>query len=125
MKFYVSTGFLDTREIVEIAKAADELGYEGLGIPDHVVNLDELDTPYPYSDDGQRGWEPFTHWPDPWVLMGHLASVTTRLRFVTTVYVAALRDPYSAANPSAPRPTCRTGGSNWASGWVGVVRSSN
>ena len=36
MKFYVSTAFLDTEEVVEIAKAADDLGYDGMGIPDHV-----------------------------------------------------------------------------------------
>ncbi|MBU9763169.1 TIGR03619 family F420-dependent LLM class oxidoreductase [Mycobacterium sp. TNTM28] len=97
MKFYISTGFMDTGEILEIAKAADELGYDGLGIPDHVVNFAELQTPYPYSDSGDRRWEPFTDWADPWVLIGSLAQLTTRLRFVTTVYVAALRDPYSAA----------------------------
>ena len=85
------------REIIEIAKAADDLGYDGLGIPDHVVNLETLDTPYPYTKDGQRRWQPFTDWPDPWVLVGALAQVTTRLRFVTTVYIPAMRDPYSAA----------------------------
>ena len=36
MKFYVSTAFLDTTEVIEIAKAADDLGYDGMGIPDHV-----------------------------------------------------------------------------------------
>ncbi|KUI40112.1 TIGR03619 family F420-dependent LLM class oxidoreductase [Mycobacterium sp. GA-2829] len=97
MKFYVSPAFVDTSEIVEIARAADELGYDGLGVPDHVVNLETLATPYPYTRDGQRRWQPFTHWPDPWVLIGALAQVTTRLRFVTTVYVPAMRDPYSAA----------------------------
>lgn len=97
MKFYVSPAFVDTSEIVEIARAADELGYDGLGVPDHVVNLETLETPYPYTRDGQRRWQPFTHWPDPWVLIGALAQVTTRLRFVTTVYVPAMRDPYSAA----------------------------
>ncbi|MBV8349828.1 MAG: TIGR03619 family F420-dependent LLM class oxidoreductase [Mycolicibacterium sp.] len=97
MKYYISTGYLDTREIVEIAKAADELGYDGLGIPDHVVNLESLSTPYPYTRDGTRRWAPFTDWPDPWVLIGALAQCTRRLHFVTTVYVAALRDPYSAA----------------------------
>ncbi|MGH9208327.1 MAG: LLM class F420-dependent oxidoreductase, partial [Acidimicrobiales bacterium] len=49
MKFYVSSGFLNTREIVEIAKAAEELGYDGVGIPDHIVNLETLATPYPYT----------------------------------------------------------------------------
>ena len=97
MKFYVSTAFLDTREVVDIARAADELGYDGMGIPDHVVNLETLETPYPYTKDGSRRWEPFTHWPDPWVMIGAIALATTRLRFVTTVYLPAMRDPYSAA----------------------------
>ena len=45
----------------------------------------------------QRRWQPFTDWPDPWVLVGAMAQVTTRLKFVTTVYIPAMRDPYSAA----------------------------
>ena len=97
MKFYVSLAFLDTSEVTEIARAADDLGYDGLGIPDHVINLETLKTPYPYTKDGKRRWEAFTDWPDPWVLIGALAMVTTRLRFVTTVYLPAMRDPYSAA----------------------------
>ncbi|BBY09154.1 TIGR03619 family F420-dependent LLM class oxidoreductase [Mycobacterium noviomagense] len=97
MKYYISTAFLNTSEIVEVAKAADELGYDGIGIPDHVVNLETLATPYPYTKDGQRRWHPFTDWPDPWVLIGALAQVTTRLRFVTTVYIPAMRNPYLAA----------------------------
>ncbi|MGA5464543.1 TIGR03619 family F420-dependent LLM class oxidoreductase [Mycobacterium sp. NPDC050041] len=97
MRFYVSSAFLESREVIEIARAADDLGYDGMGIPDHVVNLETLKTPYPYTDDGSRRWKPFTHWPDPWVLVGALASVTERLRFVTTVYIPAMRDPFSAA----------------------------
>jgi probable F420-dependent oxidoreductase len=97
MKVYVSVAFLPTSDVVEIAKAADDLGYDGLGIPDHVINLETLKTPYPYTKDGKRRWEAFTDWPDPWVLIGALATVTTRLRFVTTVYLPAMRDPYSAA----------------------------
>ncbi|ORB82934.1 LLM class F420-dependent oxidoreductase [Mycobacterium kansasii] len=97
MKFYISSAFLATAEIVEIAKAADDLGYDGIGIPDHVVNLETLISPYPYTKDGQRRWPPFTDWPDPWVLVGALAQVTRRLKFVTTVYIPAMRNPYSAA----------------------------
>ncbi|WP_441957234.1 TIGR03619 family F420-dependent LLM class oxidoreductase [Mycolicibacterium houstonense] len=97
MKFYVSMAFMDTREAVEVARAADDLGYDGMGIPDHVVNLETLRTPYPYTKDGKRRWEAFTDWPDPWVMSGALALVTTRLKFVTTVYLPAMRDPYSAA----------------------------
>jgi probable F420-dependent oxidoreductase len=97
MKFYVSVAFLDTSEVVEIAKAADDLGYDGLGIPDHVVNLETLATPYPYTKNGERRWQPFTDWPDPWVLVGALAQATQQIKFVTTVYIPGMRDPYSAA----------------------------
>ncbi len=60
MKFYISLALVEIPEIVEIARAADELGYAGVGIPDHAVNFEPLDTPYPYSADGQRRWAPFT-----------------------------------------------------------------
>lgn len=97
MKFYVSCAFLDTREAVEVARVADELGYTGVAIPDHIVNIETLRTPYPYTPDGQRRWQPFTDWPDPWVLVGAMAQVTRRLKFVTTVYIPAMRNPYAAA----------------------------
>lgn len=93
----MSIAFQDTREAIDIARAADELGYDGIGIPDHVVNLETLQTPYPYTEDGSRRWEAFTDWPDPWVMIGAIATLTSRLRFVTTVYLPAMRDPYSAA----------------------------
>lgn len=97
MRVYVSTAFRELKEAVEIAKAADDLGYDGVGIADHVVNLETLATPYPYTHDGKRRWEAFTPWPDPWVLVGAMGQVTTRLKFVTTVYIPAMRDPYAAA----------------------------
>jgi probable F420-dependent oxidoreductase len=109
MKFYVSSAFLDAGEIVEIAKAADDLGYEGIAIPDHVVNLETLATPYPYTEDGQRRWQPFTDWLDPWVLVGALSQATERLKFVTTVYIPAMRDPYSAAK-AIGTAACLSGG---------------
>lgn len=109
MKFYVSSAFLNIGEIVEIAKAADDLGYEGMAIPDHVVNLETLSTPYPYTPDGERRWQPFTDWADPWVLVGALSQATERLKFVTTVYIPAMRDPYSAAK-AIGTAACLSGG---------------
>ena len=109
MQFYVSSAFLDIAETLQIAKAADELGYRGMAVPDHVVNLETLATPYPYTEDGQRRWPPFTPWPDPWVLVGALAQVTERLRFVSTVYIPGMRDPYSAAK-AVGTAACLAGG---------------
>lgn len=97
MDFAIVGAFLPTEELVPIARAADELGYAGFAIADHVVDLESLETPYPYEPDGSRRWDHATEWPDPWVLVGALSAVTTRLSFFTSIYVAALRSPYQVA----------------------------
>lgn len=97
MRFSISTAYLPTEQLVPIAKAADALGYDSLAMPDHVVDLETLRTPYPYTPDGKRRWGFDAQWPDPWVLAGSLSTVTGRLRFVTTVYVPAIRNPFQVA----------------------------
>src|SRR4051794_8410747 len=66
-------------------------------MPDHVMDLEQLETPYPYTADGSRRWGFEAEWPDPWVLVGALSSVTTRLRFFTSVYVPATCNPFQVA----------------------------
>lgn len=97
MRFAISTAFLPVSELTAVARAADELGYDALAIPDHVVDLETLRTPYPYTADGSRRWGHDAEWPDPWVLAGSLAAVTERLRFFTSVYVPAMRSPFAVA----------------------------
>jgi alkanesulfonate monooxygenase SsuD/methylene tetrahydromethanopterin reductase-like flavin-dependent oxidoreductase (luciferase family) len=97
MRFSISLAFQPVDELAAIARAADECGYDALAIPDHVVDLETLETPYPYTPDGARRWEHDAPWADPWVLTGSLAAITTNLHFYTSVYVAALRSPYQVA----------------------------
>lgn len=97
MRFSISTAFLPVGELRELALAADRLGYHAMAVPDHVVDLAELDTPYPYTPDGSRRWDSTAPWPDPWVLVGALAAVTTQLNFFTSVYVPAVRNPFQVA----------------------------
>ncbi len=97
MRFSISVAFQPVDQLFAIAKAADEAGYDALAVPDHVVDLETLATPYPYTPDGKRRWEHSAQWPDPWVLVGALSSVTTDLHFYTSVYVPALRSPYQVA----------------------------
>lgn len=97
MRFAISTAFLPADELVPLARRADELGYDAMTMPDHVLDLETLETPYPYTPDGARRWGFDAEWPDPWVLVGALAMVTTRLRFFTSVYVPAIRSPFQVA----------------------------
>jgi len=97
MRFSIVTAFQPCDQLIPLARAADELGYHAISVPDHVVDLEELATPYPYTPDGKRRWDLDADWPDPWVLIGALSSVTTRVRFFTSIYVAAMRNPFQVA----------------------------
>lgn len=97
MRFSISTAFQPVDQLPSLARAADELGYASMAVPDHVVDIEELATPYPYTPDGSRRWSYDAAWPDPWVLIGALAAVTTRLEFFTSIYVPAIRSPFQVA----------------------------
>jgi probable F420-dependent oxidoreductase len=91
MQFWSGTAFMDPLEAVPVARMLDEAGYDGILCSDHMIYPRELSSPYPDSADGTPGWEPDTAWPDPWVLIGAMAAVTSRLRFSNAIYVAPAR----------------------------------
>jgi len=95
--FAVVTAYQPIGELVTLARAAEEHGFRALSVADHVVDLETLATPYPYQASGNRRWTPDVDWPDPWVTMGALAQVTGRLEFFTSIYVAAMRNPFVVA----------------------------
>ena len=97
MKFWLAVAFAEPGDLVDLARAADESGWEGVTVSDHLVYPRELRSRYPYTPDGSPGWQPTTSWPDPWVTIGALAAATRRLRFTTNVYVAPARDLFTVA----------------------------
>ncbi len=97
MKFFAALTFSDPLHFVEVARTADVCGIDGVAISDHVLYPEHLTSPYPYTPDGLPGFEPSTPWPDPWVAIGAMAAVTTRLRFLTNVYVLPARNPFVVA----------------------------
>ncbi|MGO4258092.1 TIGR03619 family F420-dependent LLM class oxidoreductase [Marmoricola sp. RAF53] len=97
MDFTIVGAFVPTEELVPLARAADELGYHSFCVGDHVVDLETIATPYPYEASGDRRWDHRAEWPDPWVLFGAMAAVTTNLSFFTSIYVASLRSPFQVA----------------------------
>ncbi|MCB0986288.1 MAG: TIGR03619 family F420-dependent LLM class oxidoreductase [Microthrixaceae bacterium] len=101
MKFSIATAWIDPSELPAIAREADRLGYDSIAVSDHVVNIEELRTPYPYSADGERRWKSFDPWVDPMVAIGALGAVTERIRFFTNVYVLPMRDPFTTAKTVA------------------------
>ncbi len=97
MKFVLSSSFCPLKELRELAIAADESGWEAMSFSDHVVNPETLSHDYPYTEDGERRWQPFTDWPDPWVMIAALAAVTENLKFTNNIFVLPMRNPFLVA----------------------------
>jgi len=101
VKFVIAAAFQPLDHLAPLARAADESGFEAMAFSDHVVYPEKLDTPYPYTPDGSRRYDETSQFPDPWVAIGALAAVTTRLRFTTNVFVLPMRNLFAAAKAIA------------------------
>lgn len=93
-------------DLVELAKAADELGFESLWLGEHIVLPLDYSTAHPTS--GERVEQhhkviidPSTILLDPLVALAAAAAVTTRIRLATGIYILPLRPPLVTA-----RMTC-------------------
>ena len=97
MKFWQSLAFVELDQVIPCAKFAEQLGFYGVSFGDHLVTTKEQVDEYLYTKDGTVFWEPQTHWPDPWVMAAAIARETQTIKFLTTVYVLPMRDPFTVA----------------------------
>ncbi len=97
MKFWQSLAFVEMDQIIELAQFCEDLGFYGVSYGDHLVTTQQQLDAYAYRDSGEIFWNPDTHWADPWVLAAALSQATSRLQFLTTIYVLPLREPVSVA----------------------------
>ena len=97
IRFWHTTAWMPPEVFGPLAVACEDAGFEGVLVSDHLVFPDQLDSSYPYHDDGEPGWVAATPWIDSWVAIGAMAAVTTRLRFSQNVYVFPLRHPVEVA----------------------------
>ena len=80
----------------DFAQAAEAMGYDHLGAPDHVLGVNAASRP----DWGQRNTsQDFFH--DPFVLFGFLAACTTKIEFSTQVLILAQRQTALVAKQAA------------------------
>ena len=97
MKFVLALAFGDPTHSCELARTAEEAGWDAIALSDHVFFPEKLTSPYPYADDGVPRFGPDDPFPDPWVAIGAMAAVTTRIRFLTNIYILPLRNPIVVA----------------------------
>lgn len=103
MRFHQAVTFLPVDQGLALARAADEQGYAGVYLSDHMFFPRDRTSRYTYStrEDGAPGfgdhWDPDTQWPDVWCYVSAMAAVTSHVRFTSGVYVAPARDLVTVA----------------------------
>src|ERR1700738_4810811 len=92
---FASTGFPDPPAAIALAQTAEEVGFESLWAPEHVImSRAPGATPYRGMPDGKmdrlarRGGI-----PDPLTWLAFVAAVTTRIRLGTNVLVLPEHQP--------------------------------
>jgi probable F420-dependent oxidoreductase len=85
--------FASRENVAAFAKAADDAGFDGLWIFDHVVLQKNQQSKYPYSADGSLGFPPTMDFLEPLTLAAYLAGITKRAKIGTSVLVLPMRQP--------------------------------
>jgi len=97
VKFWQVASFAEPDQLLGIAQAAEEAGFHGVMLADHLFFPGRLASKYPYSEDGTPGFDGATPFPDPWACFAAMAAVTETLHFSTMVYILPLRNPIEVA----------------------------
>ncbi|MEI5098799.1 LLM class flavin-dependent oxidoreductase [Streptomyces sp. PmtG] len=99
--------FADPRTVAHVATAAEQAGWDGLFVWDHVV----------HDKAAQRG-KPFG---DPWMLLTAAALATSRIRLGTLVTPVARRRPHQLARQVATLDAVSGGRVTFAAGLGGPI----
>ena len=79
--------------LVQIARRAEDLGYDGVFLSDHIAIPAQLRSAYPYRSDGRFPLTAADRILEPVTTLSYLAAVTTRLRLGFSVLVLPYRHP--------------------------------
>jgi len=93
MKYTCSVAMGPVDELLEIARTAEEVGFDAIALPDSLFYMEKQSADYPYTPDGSRMWDENTPWVDPLIAAGAMGAVTSRLRFYTNVMKLGSRNP--------------------------------
>ena len=97
MKFWQALTWVEPEQLIETARFAEEVGFDGCMLGDHGVYPRDIAAGYPYATDGVPPMRADADYPDCWATIGALAAATKKLRFTVSVYVLPLRNVFEVA----------------------------
>jgi probable F420-dependent oxidoreductase len=93
MKYTVSVAMGPIEDIIEIAKTAEDVGFDAIALPDSLFYMEKQAADYPYTPDGSRMWNAETPWVDPLIAAAAMGAATSKIRFYTNVMKLGSRNP--------------------------------
>jgi probable F420-dependent oxidoreductase len=88
-------------EIIEVARYAEQAGFDSVWVHDHLVMPATIRARYPYNESGVAGFAYRQDIYDPLAIMAALAVQTKRVRIGTSVLIIPYRDPVFLARSLA------------------------
>ena len=96
------SGPLTSPEVMgEIARRGEELGFDFLVCPGHIIFPRQVDSPYPYNEEGVHPGTGPGECLDQLTMLAFLAGQTSRIRLGTSVMIVPHRNPLVAAQSIA------------------------
>lgn len=96
MKFGVALGRCNPAFFDEVVRAADDLGYESIWLPEHLVFTTAMSRS-PHPGETHPPVPPETPIFDAFAYLAYFAAITERVRLGTHVYNIGLRHPFTTA----------------------------
>ena len=97
MQFWQALAFTHPDDLLELAPVCEEAGFEGIMLADHLFAPEKYASRYPYDESGEPPFDGETPFPESFATIAALSQVTTKLRFLTNVYILPLRHPIEIA----------------------------
>lgn len=97
MKYTLSIAMGPIEQMIDLAKTAEEVGFDSIALPDSIFYFEKQSVDYPYTADGKRMFDENTPCVDPLILAGAMGAVTSTLRFYTNVMKLGSRNPLLVA----------------------------
>lgn len=104
MKFglaFASSIGTDPASALEIAKVAEEVGFESVWGGEHVIFPSTIESAYPYTADGKVPATADTPIPDPLIWLAYVAAAAPTLRLGTCILILPQRNPLILAKELA------------------------
>lgn len=113
MKFWNLLAFVEDEQLLESAQFCEDLGFDGVGVSDHLFIPEVLNSPYPGSK--AEGAKPFftieNKWsfPEPWVALAMIAASTKRVKLFQSIFIGPVRNPIDIAKSTGTLETLAPG----------------